>query len=228
MFFKLILTYNIVYVNIIKSSLIKGANMNKIITIGREFGSGGREFGKKLAEQLGFAYYDWEIVEEIAKRTELSEEYVKGVLERRPVITYPIHTAISFTSTYYDAHFHDATIYNAQKAVLIELAEKSNCVIVGRCADYILRNFNPFRIFVYADIKSKLARCKKNEKNIEFKNDKKFMRHIKKVDRERARYYSFYTGREWGNKLNYDLCINTTDVNIDDVVPHVAKMLSDN
>lgn len=200
--------------------------MNKIITIGREFGSGGRELGKCLAKELNIAYYDWEIVTEIAKRTSLSEEYVKSVIEKQPIPMYPIHTGISFSPAYVDIHLHNNTaIFQEQRKLLKELAENGDCVIVGRCADFILRDYNPFRIFVYADMKSKLARCRKNEPEHEHLTDKKLIKHIKKVDKQRSRYYSFYTGLVWGDKLNYDLCINTTGMNIFEIAPHVAKML---
>lgn len=200
--------------------------MNKIITIGREFGSGGRELGKRLAEELNFEYYDWEIVQEIAKRTSLSEDYVHSVMEKNPVVAYPIHTGISFSPAYYNLHIgNNAEIYHEQKKLLIELAEKGNCVIVGRCADYILKDYDPFRIFVYADMPSKLARCRKNENDKEHFTDKKLIRHIKKVDKQRSRYYSFYTGNVWGDKLNYDLMLNTTGLDLKDVAPHIAKML---
>ncbi len=200
--------------------------MNKIITIGREFGSGGRELGKCLAKELNFAYYDWEIVQEIAKRTSLSEEYVKSIIERQPLVAYPIHTGISFSPAYYQTHIsHNMQIFQEQEKLLKELAEKSDCVIVGRCADYILREYNPFRIFVYADMKSKLARCRKNEPQHEHLTDKKLLKHIKKIDKQRYRYYSFYTGTAWGDKLNYDLCVNTTDMDIKEIAPHIAKMI---
>ena len=200
--------------------------MNKVITIGREFGSGGRELGKRLAEELGFAYYDWEIVTELAKRTKLSEEYVKIIIERRPIVSFPIHTGKSLTSLYYDVHTdHNTSVYQEQIKLLKEFAEKSDCVIVGRCADYILKEYNPYRIFVYADTNSKVARCRLNGDEHEHLTDKQLKRHIKKVDKHRSKYYTFYTGQKWGDKLHYDLCINTTGIEIEDIVPHIAKML---
>jgi cytidylate kinase len=206
--------------------ILGGYYMSKIITIGREFGSGGRELGKRLAQELNIAYYDWEIVSEIAKRTELSEEYVQSVIEKHPMVAYPIHTGISFSPLYYNVHIgNNSAIYQEQKKLLIELAEKGDCVIVGRCADYILRDYNPFRIFVYADINSKVERCRKKGNEHEHLTDKQLIKHIKKVDKQRARYYSFYTGTVWGDKLNYDLMLNTTGVDIKEVVPHIAKML---
>ena len=200
--------------------------MNKIITIGREFGSGGRELGKRLAEELGFAYYDWEIVTEIAKRTSLSEEYVKSIIEHRPILSFPIHTGKSFTSLYYDIHtYHNTSVYQEQRKLLKEFAEKSDCVIVGRCADYILKEYNPYRIFVYADTDSKVARCRLNGAEHKHLTDKQLKKHIKKVDKHRSKYYTFYTGQKWGDKLHYDLCVNTTGIKIEDIVPHIAKML---
>lgn len=139
--------------------------MNKIITIGREFGSGGREFGRRLAEELNYEYYDKEIITEISKHTSLSEEYVKEVLEKKPHNLYPITIGQSM------AIFNDyqtkqiQSIYTAQCEILKYLAEKSNCVIVGRCADYILKEYNPYRIFVHASMESRINRClsRKNE-----------------------------------------------------------------
>lgn len=209
-----------------KNANLRGRIMNKIITIGREFGSGGRELGKRLAKELNIAYYDWEIIEEIAKRTSLSEEYVNSIIEQHPSSSFAIHTGVSFSPLYYSVHVgNSAAVFEAKQKLLVELAEKGDCVIVGRCADYILRDYKPFKIFVYADMKSKLARCKKNQKENEALSDKKLIRHIKKVDKQRSRYYSFYTGKTWGDKLNYDLCVNTTEVNIEEIVPHIAKML---
>ena len=134
--------------------------MNKIITIGREFGSGGREFGRRLSEQLGFAYYDQEIISEISKRTSLSEQYIQAIVEHRPSFSFPIHIGRSFYPSVSPAFEQTMTVYQEQAKILTEMAAKSDCVIVGRCADYILREYRPFRIFVYADMDSKLKRCR--------------------------------------------------------------------
>ena len=116
-------------------------------------------------------------------------------------------------------------VFKEQENVSKEMAEKSNCIIVGRCADYILRDLNPYRIFVYSDMKSKVARCKEeNEQQHSNMSDRQLVRHIKKIDRQRKSFYEFFTGRDWGNKLNYDICINTSKMNIEDIVPHLAGM----
>lgn len=198
--------------------------MNKVITIGREFGSGGREFGRRLAERLGYQYYDKEIIVEIAKKTQLSEGYVDQVLEQKPTQLIPI--------TYgHSIYVNDAyqmrqvqSVYQAQCEILKSLVEKGNCVIVGRCADYILRNYNPFRIFVYADIESRVARCISRKTKDENYTEKEFKKIIKKIDKNRAKYYDFYTGQVWGDKSNYDLCINTTNAVIKEIVPVIAKI----
>ena len=134
--------------------------MNRIITIGREFGSGGRELGKRIAEALNIAYYDKEILTEIARKTELAYDYVQKIIEKKPIAYYPITIGNSFSNTYYSSHEINTSIYTEQCNVIRELAKKSDCVIVGRCADYILSDLNPFRIFVYSDMPSKIKRCK--------------------------------------------------------------------
>lgn len=198
--------------------------MNKIITIGREFGSGGRELGRRLAEELGYEYYDREIVSEISKHTELSEKYVQQVLEADPHTLFPI--TIGHTFSYIDNYSierHQA-IYREQTAVIKKMAETSNCVIVGRCADYILKDYNPFKIFVYSKKECKLRRCRERGDAKEHFTDKKLLRFIKNVDKNRARYYNFYTGQTWGDKVNYDICVNTSTTDMGTIVPILAKM----
>lgn len=198
--------------------------MNTIITIGREFGSGGRELGRRLAEALGIEYYDKEIISQIAQKTSLSEEYVKSVLECRPHHLMPITTGQSFAYVDSYAMRQEQSVYGAQNQIIKELAEKSSCVIIGRCADYILREYKPYRIFVYADIEGRVRRCMARSNENEHFTPAQMKRHIRKIDKGRARYYSFYTGSAWGNKLNYDMCINTTDTEIKSIVPVIAKM----
>lgn len=198
--------------------------MNKIITVGREFGSGGRELARRLAQELNFDYYDKEIITEISKHTSLSEEYVKQVVEHRPHYLYPITTgqSISYVGEY--AFQQVQTIYGAQSEIIKSMAEKSDCVIVGRCADYILRDYKPCRIFVYANIESRVKRCMERSGEDEKLTEKEMKRHILALDKERAKYYEFYTDRRWGDKLNYDLCINTSFLEIKKLVPEVAKL----
>lgn len=199
--------------------------MNKIVTVGREFGSGGRELARKLAEKLGYEYYDKEIISEIAKRTSFSENYVQQIVENNPHDLFPITVAHSFSyiDTYTIQQRH--AIFVEQEKVLKEMAEGSNCVIVGRCADYILKDYKPYKLFVYADMESKVKRCMDRADAKENLPKKKLIKNIKRIDKNRARYYNFYTGGVWGNKLKYDLCVNTTNADLDKIATHLAEML---
>lgn len=198
--------------------------MNKVITIGREFGSGGRELGRRLARELGFDYYDKEILSEISKHTSLSEEYVQRIVENQPHQLYPITTGRSFLYVDTQPLQQAGAVFLAQQEIIREMADRSNCVIVGRCADHILRDRNPFRIFVYADMASRIARCRARAPEGENLTDKEYKQQIQQVDKARARYYDFYTDMKWGDKLSYDLCINTTNQDIQSIVPYLAKM----
>lgn len=196
--------------------------MGKIITVGREFGSGGRELGRRLAEELGFEYYDKEIVCAIAEKTSFSESYVKSVIECKPHQLYPITIgkSIAFVSDYQSSPIQ--TVYRAQDSIVKEMAQKSDCVIVGRCADYILKEQKPCRIFVYADLKSRIRRCIERAEAGEGISEKEMKQRINEIDKGRAKYYDFYTGQKWGAKENYDLLINTTDKDIKSLVSGLA------
>ena len=199
--------------------------MNKIITIGREFGSGGRELGRRLAEELGIQYYDKEILTEIAKNTSLSENYIQTVVEGKPHKLFPITIGQSFA---YSTDYHVRQmqeIFHAQTEIIRSLADKGDCVIIGRCADYILREQKPVRIFVYADIDSRVQRCmsRRTEDEADM-SEQEMKKKILAIDKDRARYYSDFTGQKWGDKKFYDLCINTTEVEIKKAVPYMAKL----
>ena len=196
-----------------------------IITIGREFGSGGRELGKRLAEALGIAYYDKEIVSEVAKKTDLAYEYVQNIIEKRPIVYYPISIGHSFEDyTSYIAGQH-SSVQAEQERVIKELAEKADCVIVGRCADYILRDLNPYKIFVYANMDVKVKRCVEKGEVDTSLNDRKIRKTIKLIDKQRAEYYEFFTGSKWGDKANYDLMINTSNQSIKEIALGLAEVI---
>lgn len=201
--------------------------MNRIITIGREFGSGGRELGRRLSEALGIAYYDQEIVSEIARRTEMSEQYVQSIVENRPSFSFPIHIGRSFCPMPSPALEQSLAVYQEQSRIITEMAQKSDCVIVGRCGDYILRDFESFRIFVYADLESKMERCRAKAPEDEKITDRELKQHILGIDRKRAKYYEFYTGHKWGDRLNFDLCINTSRTVIKEIVPVLARLFEE-
>ncbi len=199
--------------------------MPRIITIGREFGSGGRELGRRIADDLKIAYYDNEIITRIAERTDLSEDYVKHVMESEPSALLPITVGRSFYMRMDPVMEQNNAIYREQSRLILELAEKSDCVIVGRSADYILRQMQPFRLFVYAQKEHKLERCRKRAAEQEHFTDRELWRHIRDVDRRRARYYQFFTGQTWGDRLNYDLCINTSNAGIKELAEAITRLV---
>lgn len=193
----------------------------RIITISREFGSGGRELGKRLADELGFAYIDREIVTEIAKRASLDENYVDSVLESGAV-----NISLSYSSTI--SHVNSinrcaTSIIREQHKIITELAEKGDCVIVGRNADIILEKENPLRIFVHASIDSKVKRCQARATDGEALTERQMKSKIKKIDKGRYKRHSLLSDIPWGDKRGYNLCVNTTDIEIKSLVPAVAE-----
>ena len=200
--------------------------MNRIITIGREFGSGGRELGRRLAENLKIAYYDREIVEELAKRTELAESYITQIEEHSPLPLLPITTCRTFGVPSNQVLEERLSIYRQESEIIREIAEKSDCVIVGRCADYVLSDFHPFRLFAYADMKSKIMRCRKKGADTEEMTDREIRQKIASIDKKRARYYQFYTDNNWGDKANYDLCVNTGQSEIKKLADALAVFIT--
>lgn len=199
--------------------------MNKIITISREFGSGGREIGKRLADELGFAYYDREIVAEIAKQTGMTEEYIKNISEKG-VYPYAFQFAKSF-AMYSSLQSNQTDILVAQTKVLKEIAKKGNCIIVGRGANIILKDYNPMNIFVYADIESKINRCHKKAKEDENLTDKEMEKKIIQIDNGRKNYHKLISNLEWGDKRNYHLCINTTEVEIKNIISALGDYIEE-
>ena len=199
--------------------------MKRVITISREFGSGGREFARRLADKLEIAYYDREIITELAKRTNLAEGYINSLNEQRPAPLFPITVGHTFSPVMDAMWTQQNTIFIEQTNLLKELAEKSDCVIVGRCADHILKDFNPLRIRLYADIQSRIERCKLRAKQNEALSDREYKQRINEIDKGRAKYYQFYTGKRWDDELNYDLLLNTTGKDIKQLAEYFAQVI---
>lgn len=198
--------------------------MNKIITIGREFGSGGRELGIRLADELGIKYYDKEILTRMAEDSDFSEEYISSTVETRQSRILPITVghSISLTSDYRIMQMQE--LYRTQTKTIRELAEDGDCVIIGRCADYILRDMKPCRIFVFADIESRVQRCmERRTEDEQSMTEQELRRRILAIDKERAGYYNDFTFQKWGDKKNYDLCINTTELDIRECARGLAR-----
>ena len=201
--------------------------MHKIITICREFGSGGREVGKRLAEILQIPYYDNEIVTELAARTQLAISYVNQFSEKtiEPIQYFPITIGRSFGGHMNPKLLQSINIRIEQGKLLKELAEKSDCVIVGRCANYILRDFDPLRVFIYAEMDTKIKRCREKAPEHEHMTDKELKKHILEIDKTRAYYYKSVTNRQWGEKTDYDMMINATHYPIKLIAQIIAQPL---
>lgn len=193
-----------------------------IITISREFGSGGRELGKRMADLLGYSYYDREIITAIAQKHNFDESYVENVLEGGVPFAAPLTYGRTFS--YADPTGQQAIqLLSAHCRFLKEVAEKGNCVIVGRCASVILEDYKPLNIFVYADMESKLARCRSRAPEGENLRDNELKRKIRQIDAGRAKHQRFLSDRKWGDKEAYDLCVNTSGKDIKKLAPVIAE-----
>lgn len=187
---------------------------NMIITISREYGSGGRQVGKKLAETLGIPFYDNELISLAAEKSGLSKDYFKDS-EGSTVgnILLSLSTLASPTEVY--GLPLNEKVFLVQSTVIKEVAAQGPCVIVGRCADYILQDYeNCVNVFIHADMEDRVARAI-NEYGVSQKNIENV---ILKTDKKRASYYSYFTNKKWGNVNNYELVISTSKIGIDHVV----------
>lgn len=194
----------------------------KIITISREFGSGGRELGKRIADVLGFAYYDREIITAIAENKGLDENYVNNILESNIWQAVPITFRHSFTIPAVMNNTQTELLLE-QRKVIEEIAYKGqDCVIVGRNADIILEKYNPFSIFVCADIQTKVKRCIERAEKGEQLTKKQIEQNMKRIDKNRASSREIICDFKWGDPKAYDLTVNTTCFDIKALAPAVA------
>ena len=157
--------------------------------------------------------------EDVQIHTELSdrerlEDYIRQIEEMRPILHFPIRTGHRFYLTSEPIFYPDLSIYTKQHELLRELSRKSGCVIVGRCADYILREQKPVRIFAYADMDSRIKRCMERRPEDENLTEAQMKKRITEIDRNRAKYYTFFSGQKWGARENYDLLVNTSGADI--------------
>lgn len=172
-----------------------------VITIAREYGSGGRLIGEEVAKRLGIPFYDKELILLAAKKSGLSEDYIRR--------TEQIKSASFLYSLYMTSQVLPMSdqIFLVQSKIIKELAEKGPCVIVGRCADYVLRHMDTcMNVFVHAPIEERVQRAEKVYKD-DAANMEDF---VKKQDKKRASYYNYFAQSKWGNAHNYHLAINST------------------
>lgn len=201
--------------------------MSRIITISREFGSGGRELGKRLAKVLGIPCYDHEIIEMIAKENGFNEDYVANVGEKSIEAAYPLTIGHRFGMQPFQIMEQPIRVAVAQRQIIENFAKQGDCVIVGRAADVILKDYDPLNIFVYADKDSKIERCQRRAPQGEHLTPREIESHMKQIDRNRAQHHQMYSDSKWGDKGSYDLCINTTKRFVKDIVPSIAKFCED-
>ncbi len=195
----------------------------RIITISREFGSGGRELGKRLAEALGIPCYDKQIITEVAKLQGVSEERVQRISQAEIRQVYPRTIGRSFMMPAYH-HNQAVQFLVSQHEVIRKLALEGDCVVVGQNADEILKDANPMNIFVHATERAKLRRCMEHLQPGE--TEKSILAQMKKIDRTRAANRLMITGKDWGLPEYYHLCINTSDMKIEAMVPALAAYVN--
>lgn len=198
-----------------------------IITINREFGSGGRELGKRLADALGIPCYDHQIIEMIAKNSGFDENYVANVSEKSIETVYPMTIGHHFSVPAIPFMDQSIRVSAEQRKILEGFARQGDCVIVGRCADVILQDYQPLKIFVYADTEAKVRRCMERAKPDEHLTENDVKKHIKRIDKERAQYRQMYSDTRWGDKESYHLCVNTSGREIKTLIPALAQLCRD-
>lgn len=182
-----------------------------IIAIGRQLGSGGREIGQAVAEKLGIPFYDKEILERAAAESGTRIDVLERVEEKgAKKFLIPVSEGLfagGSVSADYTVDINDRLFF-AEASIISEIAKAGSAVIVGRAADYVLRD-NPdmFSVFVYADTETRVARILQRHPELNEKNARALVR---KTDKKRASYYNFYTGRKWGEMTNYKLCVDSS------------------
>ena len=186
-----------------------------VITIAREYGSGGRYIGRLIADKLGIKFYDKDLIAEVAKETGLSEEYIENHEQRRD-------TLAGLNNGYYFGLDNSDELFIKETEVIKKLANENSCVMIGRCADFILKDKeNVIKVFVYSNLEDKMKRA------IEIYGlDKaKAEKEIKRIDKLRANHYKHYTEKQWSNHSNYDICINSDTLGVDKSAELICEMV---
>ena len=200
------------------STLKKGT----VICIGREFGSGGREVGRRLSELLGIEYYDGELLQAISEKSGMRSEFLKSFDEKRNIgMMYSLDAGMT-GGFYGTGNSLSEQVYKAQVDTIRELAAKSPCIIVGRRADKLLADgFDVVSVFISANDEDRITHVM--ERDGCTRNDA--AKRVKKADRERASYYNFFSEGLWGRADNYDICLNTSKISKIEAVQVVMKYL---
>ena len=202
-----------------------------IITIARQYGSGGREIGEKISKLIGIPMYDKELITEAAANGNLSEDVIKNVDESAAnslLYTLAMGSNVMGHGAFgYKMPLNDK-LFILQSDVIKKYAKEGSAVIIGRCADYVLKDEeNVLRLFIYGDLEQRKARIA--ERHPEIKSSQ-IVDVINKTDKRRASYYNFYTGNKWGKYDNYDMAINSSTLGIDgtaEIIAAIAKKLAE-
>ncbi len=197
-------------------------NRNCIITIGRQLGSGGREIGQKLSDLLGISFYDKELICIASRESGLNEEYFEKADEKKRFSLFggiPGFRGLDAGQTM-NYYLTDETLFKIQSDVIRKLAGQKSCIFVGRCADYVLKD-NPgiLSLFITANPDDRIKRIAA----IQNLPENKARAHIERTDRERARYYNYFSGRDWGAAEHYHLCINSSVLGIDETAEVIGR-----
>ena len=181
----------------------------RIITISREFGSGGRFIGEEVAKKLGIAYYDKNIIGQIAEKSGLSPEYIQENAELSPKKGL---FAYAFSGRDITGKSVEDMVYEAQRNIILELVEKEPCVIIGRNADYILKDRDDvLNVFIHGDMPEKIKRIT----GLYNVKEKEVVKMMADTDKRRRTNYNFYTDQNWGKASNYTLCLNSSQLGYD-------------
>lgn len=194
-----------------------------VITIGRQLGSGGRTIGEKLAGQLGISFYDKELIQLASQRSGLGKEFFEKADEKK---SYSIFGGLfglrgAITDEPFSSYYlNNETLFKIQSDVIRELAEKGSSLFVGRCADYVLKEYpRCLNVFISADMNDRVKRVAKIQ-NLPADKAKDF---IEKADKQRAGYYNYFSNKVWGAAESYDLCINSSALGIDESVAFIRQ-----
>lgn len=200
---------------------------NKIITINRQYCSGGHDIGQALAKKLEIPFYDKELISIAAKQSGVSPEIFEQIDEKATnSLLYSLSMGIGNFgggfSTINNLPINDK-LYILQHKIIKDLADKETFVVVGRCADYVLREHdNVLKVYIYADYERRVERAVERHDLTE----QKAKQMVTKVDKSRANYYSFYSGEKWGLVDNYDLCINSTNLSVEQAVDIILSYIN--
>jgi cytidylate kinase len=199
-------------------------NKKIIINVGRQIGSGGRIIAKMLAEDFGCKFYDKELLNLAAKESGFSEKFFEQNDEQKGFLKSLFHINVPLLGehNFYKDNFSQDSLYQFQSDAIRKAAETSSCVFVGRTADYVLRDFkNTFSVFITANIDQRLQRvCKRH--NLDRATARKYIRNR---EEDRASYYNYYTGKEWGHAESYDLCINSSLLGLEETEKFIAEII---